>query len=284
MGSTFSIRVADALDIPAINRFLSRKAIIHRHLDWRQPIDWVSSGRFLLLQNEKCEIEALLCCVPEVDNYAWLRVFAYCNKGTMFFAWNQLLQTTIQTLHTQHTPQKFLSLAYYGWMIELLELEGWREVDRLVQLEWDKSIVADQPQTYASFAIRNMTEPDLARVHDIDCLSFDLIWQQSFETMSASLRQSGYATVLEENSQILGFQISTTNKEIAHLARIAVHPDHRKKHIGNLLLQDLLNYSQRYNIRNVSVNTQQSNTRSISLYKKLGFHEKGASYPVFMLD
>jgi ribosomal-protein-alanine N-acetyltransferase len=284
MGSTFSIRVADAADIPAINRFLSRKAIIHRHLDWRQPIDWVTSGRFLLLHNRRCEIEALLCCAPEVDGYDWLRVFAYCNKGTQFSAWNQLLQMTLQTLYTEQAPNKILSLAYNAWMIELLELEGWREVDRLVQLEWDKSVLVDRPQTETQFVIRNMTEQDLARVHHIDCLSFDVIWQQSFETMSASLHQSGYAAVYEENGQILGFQISTTSKEIAHLARIAVHPDHRKRYIGNLLLQDLLNYSQRHKIRNVSVNTQLSNTRSISLYKKMGFHEKGASFPVFSFE
>jgi ribosomal-protein-alanine N-acetyltransferase len=278
-----SIRAASAADVPAIERFLSKKANVHRHLDWRQPLDWIVSQRFFLFLNQKDEIEALLCATPEIGKINWIRIFAYRKKEHLFPAWNALLNAAISVIQEESIDTKLLALAYHTWMIKLLELEGWKEIDRIMQFEWEGSSSRQHPTKEKSTLIRKMAKQDLQIVHGIDCVSFEPIWQQSFETMSASFSQSGYATVYEKNGEVLGFQLSTNDEHKAHLARIAVHPDHRQQHIGRFLVQDLLDYCAKKRIRDISVNTQATNLRSIALYKNMGFEKQGDTYPNFMI-
>jgi ribosomal protein S18 acetylase RimI-like enzyme len=92
------------------------------------------------------------------------------------------------------------------------------------------------------------------------------------------------ATVAEDQSGILGYQISTPSPYGAHLARLAVRPTAQHQGIGYALtrhLQDSLISSQPIRI---SVNTQDHNQASITLYKKAGFIQTNETYPVFLYN
>ena len=66
-----------------------------------------------------------------------------------------------------------------------------------------------------------------------------------------------------------------------HLARLAVRPDAQRKGIGTALVRDMLWQFERRGAERVTVNTQEDNQASLTLYQKAGFELTGESYPVF---
>lgn len=276
-----SIRNAEQSDIPNIKEFLLKARFVHRHLDWRDPWDWVSHDVFLIKENKRQKIEALFCCSNDKNEMYWVRLFACKNPLNYFTEWERLFNTGLKKLQEIHPVQHIYSLAYFDWMIKLFELEGWNEIDRIIQFEWDPKYSKDYSDFDNHQSIRMMEHDDLCVVHGIDINGFAKIWQQSLNSITASFNQAKYPTVFVDHGKILGFQISTITNNHAHLARIAIHPDHRRKQIGESLVKDLINYCLKNNINDISVNTQQSNHSSTALYQKLNFRDTGKSFPIF---
>jgi [ribosomal protein S18]-alanine N-acetyltransferase len=96
-----------------------------------------------------------------------------------------------------------------------------------------------------------------------------------------AFRQAAIATVAEKDGLLVGYQISTANHSGGHLARLAVHPGYQGKGVGYTILRDLLAQFERRGARHVTVNTQDDNTASISLYEKAGFIATGENYQVY---
>ncbi|MDP3184422.1 MAG: GNAT family N-acetyltransferase, partial [Anaerolineales bacterium] len=65
------------------------------------------------------------------------------------------------------------------------------------------------------------------------------------------------------------------------LARLAVRQEAQGYGVGRALVSDLLQTLARRGAWRLTVNTQEDNASSLSLYKKLGFIETGDRYPVF---
>ncbi len=282
MGTPGSIRLCERSDISLVKTFLSRKPFFHRHLDWRDPLDWIDNRFFYLSFNNKNLLNGVFCCTPEIGHYYWVRIFACSEKEDLFRLWNPFVNLFSTTNELSSKDDHIYSLAYYPWMIQLLELEGWQLIDRIVQFEW-----RDENGYFPELinpCIKKMKRSHIEDAFQIDRASFQRPWQQSFDTFSLSFKQAGYATVFTNGGNILGFQISTIKNRHAHLARIAVHPQFRKRKIGEFLLKNFLDHCNRRKIKKITVNTQQSNQVSIALYKKWGFIEKGDKFPLFSLE
>lgn len=275
------IRQADKSDIPAIQKFLSGRVVIHRHLDWREPWNWACRTPYLLLLNKNKEIDAILCCTSEINNNYWVRLFAFKKSLGYFQIWNSLFFEVLSVINSQSENPHIITLAYNDWMIELLELEGWAEVERVIQLEW----TCESNSNFTSFSphplIRQMKKEDIPIVHAIDTASFQPYWQQSIEAIEAAFEQSAYSTIFYEGQIVKGFQISTAGTNKAHLARIAVQPEYRRQHIGKQLVLDLSMHCVENKIPYLSVNTQVSNACSIALYDKMRFQKTGNTFPIF---
>jgi ribosomal protein S18 acetylase RimI-like enzyme len=132
--------------------------------------------------------------------------------------------------------------------------------------------------------IREMTEADLPDVESTDAASFDPLWHNPLDTLHRALRQALYATVAENETGIIGYQLSTGGGQRAHLARLAVHPAVQGKGAGRALLSDLFRYLTYSGVARLSVNTQSDNTVSLSLYQRMGFVRTGEQYPVYTFD
>jgi ribosomal protein S18 acetylase RimI-like enzyme len=98
------------------------------------------------------------------------------------------------------------------------------------------------------------------------------------ETLRRAFAQAYYATVAENESGIIGYQLSTGGGQRAHLARLAVHPAGQGKGVGRALLSDLFTYLTYRGIPRLSVNTQSDNRVSLSLYQRMGFVRTGEQY------
>jgi len=275
------IRTANQSDVAHIKYFLSRKPFLHRHLDWREPLDWIGAPNFLLRLDKREQIEAMFCCTPEIGDMYWLRIFACKHQSTANSVWQSLFTHFITTEKINHSKTRIFSLAYQTWTIKMLEIEGWEKIGDIVQFEMCKNFPTEQRKPHQNHNIRRMKRYDLKQAYVIDHDSFAGTWQLSFETFQLSFNQSEYATVYVDDGKILGFQISTIQNNRAHLARIVVDINHRGRHIGKSLVVDFLEHCDKENIQNISVNTQKNNRNSISLYQGLGFTKKSEIYPVF---
>lgn len=252
---------------------------VHRHLDWRSPTDWIGHPPYLTLDHDG-KLLAALSCAPDLPEIAWIRVFVCTSAYSYQQAWDQLWPQSAAFLRNISVRQ-LAAIPIQKWFRILLETAGFERLHDIVTLAWDYKGEPTRSETNP-VTVREMVLDDLDRVREIDNFAFDTLWQHSKDLIELAYAQAEFATVAMQKDSILGYQISTATQYGAHLARLAVHPEAQGKGVGFQLLRDLQNacwQSERYRI---SVNTHDTNHRSLALYRKAGFKPSPESYPVFI--
>lgn len=274
------VRPVDLSDHQQLSNLIFFETHIHRHLDWRSPLEWLGAPFYWALEEGR-HITAALACPTEVDGIAWVRLFVYAGHRSADHAWNLLWSTAKETI--AHTGGATVAaIAMQGWFQQALAMSGFENRQQIVMLEWH-----DQPWVSSAahgIQIRKMTEADLPQVVETDNAAFDPLWHNSIETLQLAFSQALFATVAENLHGIFGYQITTGHGQRAHLARLAVHPKAQGRGLGRALLSDLFAKVTQHGIVRLSVNTQSDNAISLSLYKKMGFHRTGEEYPVYTFD
>ena len=74
---------------------------------------------------------------------------------------------------------------------------------------------------------------------------------------------------------LLGYFVCWTLPNQLHLANFAIHPDHRSRGLGALLLRALYRLAQRLAIATVELEVRQSNVAAQRLYRRHGFEVVG---------
>lgn len=282
MENVVAIRTARESDHARIGYFLDHAAALHRHLDWRSPNDWLGNRNFLITQDDR-EITGMLICTAEPNEVHWVRVFGSLDYSSLEKQWDSLFKVFLDQSRDLSEPLVIAVIAYFDWMKELMDRNGWKVHQQVVQLQWKGTNFKKLDQKWpAELVIRPMSYRDLATVTRIDQECFPFIWTQSQDVIARAFDQSSYTTVAMLNGEIVGFQISTAYKSIAHLARLAVAKDHQGRYIGQALTQDMLKHFSKPWIREVTVNTQHDNDVSLNLYKKMGFIPTGETYPIYI--
>lgn len=284
MGSESIVRTAQKSDQDAIQNFMDHAAAMHRHLDWRSPFDWFGNHNFLLsLQND--DIDGLLICTAEPDEVFWVRIFGVDRFSQIEEQWKLLFNQFTLQLPSQNQPVTVASIAYFDWMKKLLIENRWKVQQEVVQLNWVHNNLNKLDKKWPEeLSIRPMTYNDIKTVTKIDQDCFLYIWKQSQDVIRRAFEQSSYTTVAVLEDEIVGFQISTSHRAIAHLARLAVLPKFQGQHIGQALVQNMLRHYSRPWIHEITVNTQHDNQVSLSLYNKMGFEPSGERFPIFVFQ
>ena len=278
---SLSLRVAQRSDLHDLANLIHFETYVHRHLDYRPPLDWVGSHPFFVLERYN-QIVGALSCPPDPPEVAWIRLFAASHQVTPEKAWH-LLWNHIQDELNQYEDLRWAAvIPIYKWFEVLVKKSGFERLHRIILLSWQNESLPEAPQNQ-DITIRPMTIDDLKNVEGIDQASFIPIWQNSQSYLEVAFRQAIVATVATKDEQIIGYQISTATPMGGHLARLAVHPNRQGLGIGQMLLCDLLEQFQRRGARAVTVNTQHDNQASMKLYKKVGFRPTGEEYPIYYL-
>ncbi len=281
MPNSLTLRKATPGDQRAISTLITFEYYVHRHLDWRSPLDWLGRQPFWLLERNQ-RLLAALACPPDPPEIAWVRFFACSTSIDLREAWQMLFEQGHQSLPPAYA-YPMAGLALQDWFAQLLVETGFRHRQNIVVLQWNETKLPQQ-RAGGQVTLRPMKPGDLADVQVVDELAFDRLWQISLETLTRSYNQSAYATVAEIDGEIIGYQISTQSSYSAHLARLAVNPGLQRKGIGMQLVRDLQAYFMRRRTRLVTVNTQSDNHASLALYQKLGFDLTGEEFPVYLLS
>jgi len=274
-----SIIQATRKDTSSIVDLIDKASLVHRHLDWRPLLHWVEQEPFLL-KIENSEIQGILSCAPDPEGIAWIHCFAAADKNTYRQIWSELLEVVKKNPALKECI--LCSVGMIDWYTKLLAESEFTLLQNIVVLYWNGKLpplVTLSPE----LLIRPMEYEDLDQVIQVDHSAFSPIWTISRSTFDQVYTQSEHSNVAELNGVIAGYEISTANHFSAHLTRLAVRPEYKQANIGYSLGREMLSYFSRRGIHQISVNTQNDNVASISLYKKLGFNLSDESFPVYCL-
>jgi ribosomal protein S18 acetylase RimI-like enzyme len=272
------IRSATEKDRQSLANLIHYEVFVHRHLDWRTPMDWIGRQPCLIAERDGRLLAALIC-PPDPPEIAWVRLFAVSQEVALEESWNILWGNALGQLNREAYPP-IAAIALRPWFQGLLEQKGFEQIQEIVSLAWDRARTINIHPNL-DVPIRPMKENDLQSVHKLDMNAFGPLWRISLDTLTSAFQQACVATVSELDGNLVGYQISTSGPMGGHLARLAVLPTHQGSGIGTALVQDvLIKFEQRGAIR-VTVNTQRDNFSSLTVYEKAGFREIGEVYPVY---
>ncbi|MGW8249303.1 MAG: GNAT family N-acetyltransferase [Anaerolineales bacterium] len=229
-------------------------AYVHRHLDWRPPLDWIGQSPFLVARSN-AEVVGALACPPDPPNVAWIRLFAATHGMASSSVWEELWMAASSQLEELVNPPKVAAIPLHDWFSRLLQASQFSSNHKVIVLSWNRK---DRPQSRLEpgFNLRPMLLDDVADIEHIDAAAFGGVWQNSRPCLEIAFRQSSLATVVEGDGRLIGYQISTATQMGGHLARLAVLPGYQGRGIGFALIDDMLRQFERRGVHNVTVNTQ----------------------------
>lgn len=274
-----TIRTATQQDHKALANLLHFGTFVHRHLDWRQPLDWIGHNPFIVYEMDD-EIKAAMACPPDPPNVAWVRLFAVEPGVSKEYAWRLLWDQARMELSGRLGSLHVAAIPLSSWFTQLLVSSDFERTNTVIVLAWRGKEPAPGKEMDA-VTVRPMVLDDLAWVEEIDTAAFGGVWQNSQPCLEVAFSQSTIATVAEMDGNLVGYQISTSSPMGGHLARLAVIPEVQGLGIGYNLVRDVLSQFDRRGIHRATVNTQKDNFISLSLYKKAGFEPTGEDYPLY---
>jgi ribosomal protein S18 acetylase RimI-like enzyme len=278
MYSSLEIRPASASDQSKLNFFLRFEFFIHQHLDWQPVLDWLGFQPFYLAIHDG-EIIACLAAPSEVNDVAWVRLFACSSLYSRAEIWNLLFDRI--TTSYQGKVSTIAVLGIHQWFVDLLLKQSFAVHQNLIVFEWFNHFFS-QPPSLPGLEIRPAAYEELNKVALLDAQCFAPIWQLPEYSLKKAYEQAGYTTVAVHERRILGYQMSTESYSSAHLARLAVDPQFQGKNIGKALLVDLFSHYATTGIHKITVNTQDDNFSSKALYSRMGFIQTEEKYPVLI--
>ena len=276
-----ALRPADKNDYKNLFSLINSLAHLHRHLDWRDPLEWMERKPFWVLE-ENNQIIATLACAPEPEEVAWVRLFAATMHSSPDYAWRKLIEPVLDDLRALPYHPALVSLAMHDWYEEMLLRNGFIHHQDIVVFLYDDA-PPPAPALDSAYYIRTLAPGELEAVAVIDHMAFEPIWRLSLDDLRHAVTKSAYCTVVECAGQIVAYQMSSRSSVYAHLARLAVRPDLQGQRLGFALVQDLLtHFIGQHGQWGVTLNTQNNNQSSLNLYHKIGFRETGERFPVFL--
>jgi len=278
MYSSLEIRPASENDQAKLDFFLRYEFFIHQHLDWQPVLDWLGFQPFYLAIQDG-EIIACLAAPSDVNDVAWVRLFACSSLYSRKEIWNLLIERIITSY--QGKISTIAVLGIHQWFVDVLLKQSFVVHQNIIVFEWFTNIIS-QPQSLQGLIIRPAEPKELIEVANLDARCFAPLWQLPEQPLNKAYQQSEYSTVAIYQGRVIGYQMSTESYSSAHLARLAVDPDFQGKNIGKALLFDLFSHYSATGINKISVNTQDDNYSSKALYSHMGFILTGEKYPVLI--
>ena len=119
-----------------------------------------------------------------------------------------------------------------------------------------------------------MNESHVQPIADIEKLCFSDPW--SVNSIGSELRNPlSLWLVALEDSNVAGYVGSQTVLGEADMMNLAVHPDYRRRGVGEQLVLQLVDHLRRQGSHILMLEVRASNEPAIALYKKLGFIQVG---------
>ncbi len=142
--------------------------------------------------------------------------------------------------------------------------------------------------TGSSLRYRRMTLADVEQVYAIDVLSFALPWSERSYRYEVGENQNSRCWVAEAvdtlgRARVVAMIVTWIILDEAHVATIAVHPDFRRRGIGQRLLAHALLDALESGTIVAFLEVRRSNLAAQAMYRRFGFVVNGLR-PRYYLD
>ena len=118
--------------------------------------------------------------------------------------------------------------------------------------------------------IRTMVQGDVEAVNAIESASFGSPWRPtSYSRAIRETRQQFFTA--EFGGTIVGYAGFWLERHRAHIAKVAVHPDWRRRGIASALVEHLLDQIRRFGLGCVYLDVRRSNVAAQELYRRFAF-------------
>ena len=123
----------------------------------------------------------------------------------------------------------------------------------------------------AGVRVRPAEERDLARIHEIERASFGDPWSlEGFRDMLEHDRARVEVAVGDDDA-VIGYAVAWFVSDESEIANLAVAPESRRRRIGVLLLDRILEAAATFGARSVFLEVRESNVAAQQLYGTRGF-------------
>lgn len=120
-----------------------------------------------------------------------------------------------------------------------------------------------------NLTIRRMQDDDLQAVHRLETAIFKDPWTYNNFKSEIENNKFSYPCVMLADQSIIGYAVVWYFSTEVHISNFAIHPDHRKKGLGERLLNHILHKFKTYETAYLEV--RRSNMAAINLYSKYAF-------------
>lgn len=136
------------------------------------------------------------------------------------------------------------------------------------------------PEAAVEIRYRPMQEADVEQVYNIDVLSFALPWSERsyrFEITENPTSRTWAAEAVDAHGQtrVVAMIVVWVILDEAHVATIAVHPDYRRRGIGQRLLARALLDAAGHGVIQVYLEVRRGNLAAQAIYERFGFSVTG---------
>src|SRR5690349_7873288 len=167
------VRHAVPADQPQIASLMFHEANLHRHLDWRSPLDWLGSPNYWVLE-EGARIVAVLACPEDPPGVSWIRLFGYLPHLSGDLAWQALWDVARADISSSQGTQ-VAAIVVKNWFQKFLLSSGFSVKQNIVLLELRNENFKSFPRP-EGVTIRHMLKDDIEAVTRLDRQAFGEFW------------------------------------------------------------------------------------------------------------
>ena len=124
--------------------------------------------------------------------------------------------------------------------------------------------------------IKQIETSNLNDIIEIEALSYGP-HHWSYESFEGEIKSNlaYYICAVDENDKVLGYLGLWRVIDEAHITTLAVHPEHRREHIAQRLLLNMLDFCYQEKVKYITLEVRVSNEGAKKLYEKFGFMSLG---------
>ncbi len=112
---------------------------------------------------------------------------------------------------------------------------------------------------------------DMREVYKIERLSYRTPWPRAMFMMDYLFNDNSRYYSAKWMGKVVGFLAIWNEREKLHIVNIAVHPDYRRRGIGEKLMKFAIQLAKKEGKNEIYLEVRASNTAAQMLYKQVGF-------------
>ena len=143
-----------------------------------------------------------------------------------------------------------------------------------VKAEYQQNIDNGSKSEIPEYRIVRMAKEHIDGVYEVESLSFSVPWSKNSFTQELKNPLAYYLVILKDD-KVAAFGGFWKVLDEAHVNNIAVHPDFRGMHLGDMIVEAMTQLAKEIEIREMTLEVRASNTTAKNLYSKYGFKMLG---------